>query len=557
MKVSVKAKIIGTLTIVLILMTAVSIYITYSANKVMDKARDSQLELVEHVEDFREASTQLTVKMRGYATTGDIAYLNEYNDIIADKTREKALEAIKEIGMTDEALAIAETVMDISNELAEHEEEAKEYAKDGEYDKAMEVLYTSEYKKDVNGVNENIEKFETAVEESIKDKINRIDRFLSIFNVLMYVFISIVFLAQTYVVWFILHELIDPIVKVEKKMTEFSNGILGEKINLKENNSEIGRMVTAINKFQKFQKEIINDIDYLLTEMSVGNFVIETTCEENYIGDYENIILSLRKINRVLGDTLINVYQSAGQVDSAAGQVAAGAQALSQGATEQASSIQELSATINEISEKVKQNAGNTRNANDLSNESAQVIDMCKDKMREMVAAIEEISDSSQQISNIIKTIDDIAFQTNVLALNATVEAARAGSAGAGFAVVADEVRSLANKSAEAAKNTTDLIENSLLAVDNGTRLAADTSNALDEIVNKSELLNGGIEKIAEATNEQASAISQVTLGVEQISAVIQTNSATAEESAAASEELSGQAQVLKDLLSKFKLRDE
>ncbi|MEG2053959.1 MAG: methyl-accepting chemotaxis protein, partial [Oscillospiraceae bacterium] len=265
---------------------------------------------------------------------------------------------------------------------------------------------------------------------------------------------------------------------------------------------------------------------------------------------------SMVKIIVSLSDTLNNIHIASDQVSGGADQVSGGAQALSQGATEQASSIEELSATVAEISSQVKANAENAKSASGLSDEAGAEVEQGNQHMQKMIAAMGDISDTSSQIGKIIKTIDDIAFQTNILALNAAVEAARAGAAGKGFAVVADEVRNLAGKSAEAAKNTTALIESSITAVANGTKIADDTAKSLFIIVDKVREVTDKINEIATASAEQASAVVQVTQGLDQISAVVQTNSATSEESAAASEELSGQAQMLNDMVSKFKLKD-
>jgi len=249
--------------------------------------------------------------------------------------------------------------------------------------------------------------------------------------------------------------------------------------------------------------------------------------------------------------------QSSEQVSSGSEQVSNGAQALAQGATEQASSIEELSATITEIASNVKLNATSAADASIKVNHVSSELDVSNQNMQDMIAAMSKISDSSSQIGKIIKAIEDIAFQTNILALNAAVEAARAGAAGKGFAVVADEVRNLASKSAEAANNTTALIENSIKEVENGTKIADQTATALKKVVLEATAVSNTVTLISQASNEQANSINQITLGVDQISSVVQTNSATAEESAAASEELSGQAQILKSLVGKFKLKNQ
>jgi methyl-accepting chemotaxis protein len=318
-------------------------------------------------------------------------------------------------------------------------------------------------------------------------------------------------------------------------------------------NDEIGRLSTAFNVTAQGIKTIIADINYQLGEMANGNFDISSNSEEAYVGDFKQILISINNINTNLSDTLSQINQSSFQVNIGAEQVSSAGQALSQGAVEQASSIEELSATISEIADHVKLNALNAQDASAQSNEAGDGITESNGQMKEMIFAMNDISDKSNEIGKIIKTIEDIAFQTNILALNAAVEAARAGAAGKGFAVVADEVRNLATKSAEAAKTTTDLIEQTVSAVANGSKIADNTANSLLSVVEKTSNVNSLISEIAKASEDQANSIAQVTLGVEQISAVVQSNSATAEESAAASEELSAQADMLKDLVNQFK----
>ena len=234
-----------------------------------------------------------------------------------------------------------------------------------------------------------------------------------------------------------------------------------------------------------------------------------------------------------------------------------GAQALAQGATEQAAAVEQLAATITGISKQVNDTAENARNARNQSNMAGDEVEECNRQMRDMMAAMEEITRTSDEIGKIIKTIEDISFQTNILALNAAVEAARAGEAGKGFAVVAEEVRSLANKSTVASNDTAVLIESSIAAVARGKDIASETASSLSKVVEEVRTAASTVDKIADAAEEQAGAVEQVTVGVDQISSVVQTNSATSEQSAAASAELSNQAEVLKGLVAKFKLREE
>ncbi len=264
---------------------------------------------------------------------------------------------------------------------------------------------------------------------------------------------------------------------------------------------------------------------------------------------------SFRVMSDNLNEVMSNINAASEQVASGSKQVSDSSIALSQGATEQASSIEELTASMEEISVQTKLNAENANQANQLAEAVKTNAAQGNSQMHEMLKAMEEINESSANISRIIKVIDDIAFQTNILALNAAVEAARAGQHGKGFAVVAEEVRNLAARSANAAKETTDMIEGSIKKVEGGTKIAKDTSEALDKIVHGVEKVANLVGSIALASNEQATGIAQINQGIMQVSQVVQSNSATSEESAATSEELSQQAGLLKEMVGKFNLR--
>jgi len=314
-------------------------------------------------------------------------------------------------------------------------------------------------------------------------------------------------------------------------------------------------LTNSVNETASTLKNVINEISNILLRIEQHDLNIERV--RTYKGDFALISDSLNKIIDTLNRTMREINTAAEQVAAGAEQIAEASQVLSQGSEEQASSIEEVTASITEIATQVKHNASNASQANDLSLVAKSNAAKGNEQMKEMLQAMHDINESSTNISKIIKVIDDIAFQTNILALNAAVEAARAGQHGKGFAVVAEEVRSLAQRSANAAKETTALIENSIEKVNVGTKIANSTAQALNEIVESISKAAELVSQISYASNEQASAITQVNQAIEQVAHVVQTNSATAEEGASASEELSSQAEMLKQMVNKFKLKTE
>lgn len=355
----------------------------------------------------------------------------------------------------------------------------------------------------------------------------------------------------------IVKKIISPVKQCSDRIVTLSHGDLhqqeldfGKKID-----KEISQLSESTNLISKNINEIISDIDTMLRTLGNGDLTYKPA--DVYLGDFAPIRQSYESIMISLNKTMDKISKAGQRVATGSEQVASAAGSLSGGAAKQAASVEELSASLTEVAEKVNRNAARAENAAENSAQATKLVESGNEQMNGLLGAMQEIGETSGEIEKIIRAIDDISFQTNILALNAAVEAARAGDAGKGFAVVADEVRNLAGKVAEAASTTTELIKNSMKAVENGTMIANRTAQTLTEIVNTTTATTKLVGEISTACAEQAEAIEQINVGVDQISSVVQTNSATSEECAASAQELSVQANLLDEMVSSFTIDEE
>lgn len=542
--------------ILMLLLTTFATVLSIIASRQADQNADKRYALVLAAKQFSTASVDLTRHARSYASTLNTDFLDKYNnEINVYKNREKAREIMNQYGINeteDKAMHAMETA---SANLADIETEAFNYARKGDSENATKLMYSQEYLNGEAEVQKQYKIFfdsivgrtDLAMENAIRTStiVQNVSICLLIPS-MIFIFIMMIFVKK---------DLMKPLIAIKCTMQKLSEGKLnGTHLDLPVDHTEMGQTVNSIKEMVRQLKTIIRDMHSLLFAMADGNFRIESGCKEIYVGDYAEILESLTQIQDKLKTTLQGIENASQQVSSSAQEVSQGSEVLAQGSAQQASSLEELSATVSTVSDQIKNNAENAETATNLSRITEEELKESSEEMNALSLSMNEINGTAHQISNIIKTIDDIAFQTNILALNAAVEAARAGESGKGFAVVADEVRNLAGKSAEAAKDTTALIENTVRSIQEGTKLADKAAASLGKLVNSSREMNSKIMEIANYSTQQSGSVSEIAQGLEQISSVVQNNSATAEESAATSNRLFDQVKNMDELLSHFTL---
>ena len=547
-------KMLLTLSVITVVITLCAAMATVGANNKLDETHDTRFNLTQQFAEFAAASTYLTQESRSYAITANIPHYNNYwKEVNTTKRREVAVEAMNAIGLSSEEKDLIKQIKDISNGLVPLEDEAMgAIQKNGDKEKATDLLYGAEYQKSMDEMTAIRAEFNDTIVARTNKEIEGLATTVFSCTIATFVCLVIQICVLGYIFFFVTRKILYPVVKIQENMALLAVGNISEPLDIEPDTSEIGTLVSSIQNTKYFMKDMIDDIKVSLHHLENGEFAFKI--QKDYIGEFGEIKTAMQSIASTLSHTLNQIHQVAEQVSGGSEQVSSGAQALAAGVSEQAAAIEQLSASIVGIRDQIDFSATNSKLASQTSQEAGVDVMESKIQMEQMVAAMARITTMSNEINKIIQIIDNIAFQTNILALNAAVEAARAGEAGKGFAVVADEVRNLAQKSSEAAKNTGDLISDTMAAVSNGTEITNKTAEALNIVAGKAMLVDELLKKITIASDEQAISAGEITIGVDQISAVIQTNSATAQESAAAAEELSSQSIVLKQLVDDFQL---
>ena len=520
----------------------------------LQKANEDRFALTYNANRFMNGSAYLTNEVRAFAATGlREHYDNYWNEVDNLKNRDIGVSEMQRIGITGEEQAMIDEMSTVSNTLVPLEGEAMNDVFAGKSREAVSYVYGEDYSTSIAQINALKESFLTQLDNRTSQTVSVLREKVEQIKTNMLVALAVVAVMQILNMVFIRLRVLRPVVVIRDQMREISQGNLSANFPLESNTSEIGMLVESIHETKRELKKYISDLNTQLSQMAQGK--MDLVVDGGYRGEFLPIQNAMRQILDALNDALSQISVAARHVSKQSEQMTSDAQVLSNGAIKQASAVEQLSSSIQELSTQVDHASAGADEAQRCTLESTMQLEACSEKMGALTTAMNDISSASYQIGGIIKTIEDIAFQTNILALNAAVEAARAGTAGKGFAVVADEVRNLASKSSEAAKNTTTLIDQTVEAVTEGTTMAEDTAASMMEVVAQAEEVSRLIEGIAEYSAQQAEATEEVTRGIAQISDVVQSNLSTAEKSASASEELSGQASMLNELVSKFRLK--
>ena len=532
-----------------VVLLAGSIGITFS----MSGAQDAQLQVTMALNQYRDGSKALTSAVQSYAVTGNALYYDQYmNELNVEQNREKAIAILQEYDITEDEWAALNEIAGMSEGLVPLEEAAMASVAAGDLIAAQESVFGDAYEETVVKINDNTD---TVISQIQARKASQ-----KVMLQIIQIVVQAVFVAScAYIIYslvktikFSQKELLVPIEKVAEQMGYLAKGDFSEPLDLTEDESEVGQMVAAISFMKNNISNMIAEISRILGEMSNGDYQTEITQE--YVGEFVRIKESIIDIGEAMRETLHTLRDVSEQIDAGSEQLACAAQDLAEGSTTQATQVSEVAEAISRMSRSMESNAAAAEESVAIASNAGQVLVAGNEKMQELKTAIGEISKCSEEIGTIINAIEDIASQTNLLSLNAAIEAARAGEAGRGFAVVADQVKNLAEESAKAAGQTTELIQMTIDAVNKGIDIADATAANMVEVMGGAQDATEKMGQIAAMLKEEAANMQVINETVSSVSSVVDNNSATSEETAAVSEEQKAQVETMVQMMARFKI---
>lgn len=520
---------------------------------ITNRISSEQLEDTMYLNQYRLGSKALTAAVQAYSVTGDQQYYDAYmKELNEDKNRDIAWAGLEENDIKAEEWDKLNQIAGLSNGLVPLEEAAMSSVAGGEMQSAIDYVFGDQYGETIQQINAITDDAISTIQTRMERKKN-ILAFIEIVAALCFLVSFLVLVNQIlYTTKFASKELLQPIINVSDQMTQLAAGDLHSEFHMQKDDSEVGRMVEAICYMKSSLTNIIGEITSILDQMGQGNY--QVTIRQEYVGDYQLIRDAFNRITDEMKQTVTTIQEASGEINCGAGQLADAADNLATACTSQAGQVSVVAEHINELNTIIASNKKDAEEAVKISNLSASTLTAGNAKMEELKDAIQEISSCSEKISSIIGAIEDIATETNLLALNAAIEAARAGEAGKGFAVVAEQVKKLAEESSQAAGKTTQLIETTIAAVQNGTTIADEAAANMEDVVMSSTEVGERIQKIVEQFAREENSIGRINDNIAEIAGIVDNNSATSEETAAISEEQKSQAEAMVELIGRFKI---
>lgn len=528
--------------------------LTIFSNNYLKKALSDQNALTYYTNQYRLASKTLTYAVQSYAATGEQKYLDDYEkELNTDKNRDLSLAGMEQIGLSQEEKNYIDQIAELSNGLVPLEELAFKVAGEGNLTAAMESVFGSDYESTVVKINQLSNEVITKIGDRMQGEVDSLARITLLFETMVVLAFLFVIIEILVFITFTKKELLMPIQIVEKQLNYLADGNLSEVLAMQGDETEVGRMIHAVQSMKTNLKEMIYEITRVLNEMADGNF--KGVVRVDYVGEFSAIKESLNKILNDMNGTLSTVQEVAEQVHGGSVQLADAAQNMAEGSTNQANLVENLVVSMSNMDESMKKNVEIGKKSEELSNMASDSLGKGNEKLQELVQAIGGINEQSVRIGTIIETINGIATQTNLLALNAAIEAARAGEAGKGFAVVADQVKKLAAASSEAAGGTTQLIQATVEAVQRAITITNETEAEIEEVLVKTKNSKDMTIEMVKSLEKELKYINDINEDINQVAVVVENNSAVSEETAATSEEQNAQSDIMQEIVGKFQLR--
>lgn len=518
--------------------------------------------LDENRSDIADEITRLSLKtyeasmqLRSYCSTSSEDALNIYLSVMKTMNTDRLSADISSLGYADELSAPLDNYVSAVNSVLNSCTGAYDLVSSGDQTSAQAVLFADSFTDSLLVVLNTGDTLIDAVDHCLTPQLDTYRLLHELFSCLTVASLVIVSAAQLFLAIYTSKAMLKPVRLIKDELINFSQGNYSSEFNIKEDDSDIGQLSAAINATKRLLHKMTEELSWLLDQIAQGNVSFYINLE--YVGEFQAIKTAMNTILAENNHEFGKIRGSADSISAAADQMSEASIKVAQGGQQQSESIGNLSNSISDILEKITANAANAQEASDYSKKTAASLEKGSEEMEAMLEAMREIEATSHEINKIIRTIEDIAFETNILSLNAAVEAASAGDAGRGFGVVADQVHTLSVTVAEAVKNTTELIEKSVAAVNKGVQHANETAKTMKATVEDSRRSNSVIGEIAAAASEEKEAVQDISTQVNVIEDVINSNNTAAQQSAAAAEELAGQASMLRQIMERYQLRQE